>query len=78
MTKRGLCILVGAPVPGKIHHAAAMVTGATNSVGHHHGGRPGSSSCTLAQELRGHPARSRPDTDSWEAALRNTLRQAPT
>jgi twitching motility protein PilU len=43
---------------------------------HHHGRRPGGV-CPHAQKLRGDTARSGLDTDSWEAALKNTLRQAP-
>jgi twitching motility protein PilU len=78
MTKRGLCILVGATGSGKSTSLAAMVDHRNeNSFGHiitiedpvefvhpH-------KNCVVTQREVGL------DTDSWEAALKNTLRQAP-
>ena len=78
MTKRGLCILVGATGSGKSTTLAAMVDWRNdNSFGHiitvedpiefvhtH-------KNCVVTQREGGI------DTDSWEAALKNTLRQAP-
>jgi hypothetical protein len=77
MTKRGLCILVGATGSGKSTTLAAMVDWRNeNSFGHiitvedpvefvhpH-------KNCVTQREVG-------LDTDSWEAALKNTLRQAP-
>jgi twitching motility protein PilU len=78
MSKRGLCILVGATGSGKSTTLAAMVDWRNeNSFGHiitiedpvefvhpH-------KNCVITQREVGL------DTDSWEAALKNTLRQAP-
>ncbi|MEQ6437948.1 PilT/PilU family type 4a pilus ATPase [Comamonas sp. w2-DMI] len=78
MTKRGLCILVGATGSGKSTTLAAMVDWRNeNSFGHivtvedpiefvhpH-------KNCVVTQREVGL------DTDSWEAALKNSLRQAP-
>ena len=78
MSKRGLCILVGATGSGKSTTLAAMVDWRnSNSQGHiitiedpvefvhpH-------KNCVVTQREVGI------DTDSWEAALKNTLRQAP-
>ncbi len=78
MTKRGLCILVGATGSGKSTTLAAMVNWRNeNSYGHiitiedpvefvhpH-------KNCVVTQREVGL------DTESWEAALKNTLRQAP-
>ena len=78
MTKRGLCILVGATGSGKSTTLAAMVDWRNdNSYGHiitvedpiefihpH-------KNCVVTQREVGL------DTDSWENALKNTLRQAP-
>ena len=78
MTKRGLCILVGATGSGKSTTLAAMVDWRNeNSFGHiitiedpiefvhpH-------KNCVVTQREVGI------DTDSWGAALKNTLRQAP-
>ena len=78
MTKRGLCILVGATGSGKSTTLAAMVDWRNeNSYGHivtiedpiefvhpH-------KNCVVTQREVGL------DTDSWEAALKNSLRQAP-
>ena len=78
MAKRGLCILVGATGSGKSTTLAAMVDWRNeNSYGHiitiedpvefvhpH-------KNCVVTQREVGL------DTDSWEAALKNTLRQAP-
>ena len=78
MTKRGLVILVGATGSGKSTSLAAMVDWRNeNSYGHiitiedpvefvhpH-------KNCVVTQREVGL------DTDSWEAALKNTLRQAP-
>ncbi|MBP6297337.1 MAG: PilT/PilU family type 4a pilus ATPase [Acidovorax sp.] len=78
MTKRGLCIIVGATGSGKSTTLAAMVDWRNeNSFGHiitvedpvefvhpH-------KNCVVTQREVGL------DTDSWEAALKNTLRQAP-
>ncbi len=78
MSKRGLCILVGATGSGKSTSLAAMVDWRNeNSYGHiitiedpvefvhpH-------KNCVVTQREVGL------DTDSWEAALKNTLRQAP-
>ena len=78
MTKRGLCILVGATGSGKSTTLAAMVDWRNeNSFGHIitvedpiefvHSHK----NCVITQREVGI------DTDSWEAALKNTLRQAP-
>ena len=78
MAKRGLCILVGSTGSGKSTTLAAMVDWRNeNSYGHiitiedpiefvhpH-------KNCVVTQREVGL------DTDSWEAALKNTLRQAP-
>jgi len=78
MAKRGLCILVGATGSGKSTTMAAMVDWRNdNSYGHiitvedpiefvhpH-------KNCVVTQREIGL------DTESWEAALKNTLRQAP-
>ncbi|WP_332813112.1 PilT/PilU family type 4a pilus ATPase, partial [Ramlibacter sp.] len=78
MAKRGMCILVGATGSGKSTTLAAMVDWRNeNSWGHiitiedpvefvhpH-------KNCVITQREVGL------DTDSWEAALKNTLRQAP-
>ena len=78
MTKRGLCIMVGATGSGKSTTLAAMVDWRNeNSYGHiitiedpvefvhpH-------KNCVITQREVGL------DTESWEAALKNTLRQAP-
>ena len=78
MSKRGLCILVGATGSGKSTTLAAMIDWRNeNSQGHiitiedpvefvhpH-------KNCVITQREVGL------DTDSWEAALKNTLRQAP-
>ena len=78
MAKRGLCILVGATGSGKSTTLAAMVDWRNeNSFGHiitvedpiefvhpH-------KNCVVTQREVGL------DTDTWEAALKNTLRQAP-
>ncbi len=78
MSKRGLCILVGATGSGKSTTLAAMVDWRNeNSFGHiitvedpiefvhtH-------KNCVITQREVGL------DTESWEAALKNTLRQAP-
>ncbi len=78
MSKRGLCILVGATGSGKSTTLAAMLDWRNeNSFGHiitvedpiefvhpH-------KNCVVTQREVGL------DTDSWEAALKNTLRQAP-
>ncbi|WBY00386.1 PilT/PilU family type 4a pilus ATPase [Ramlibacter tataouinensis] len=78
MAKRGLCILVGATGSGKSTTLAAMIDWRNeNSWGHiitiedpvefvhpH-------KNCVVTQREVGL------DTDSWEAALKNTLRQAP-
>ncbi|GAA6142889.1 PilT/PilU family type 4a pilus ATPase [Hydrogenophaga sp. 5NK40-0174] len=78
MSKRGLCILVGATGSGKSTTLAAMVDWRNqNTQGHiitiedpvefvhpH-------KNCVVTQREVGL------DTDSWEAALKNTLRQAP-
>ena len=78
MTKRGLCIFVGATGSGKSTSLAAIVDWRNeNSQGHiitiedpiefvhpH-------KNCIVTQREVGL------DTDSWEAALKNTLRQAP-
>jgi twitching motility protein PilU len=78
LTKRGLCILVGATGSGKSTSLAAMVDWRNeHSFGHiitvedpvefvhpH-------KNCVITQREMGL------DTDSWEVALKNTLRQAP-
>ncbi len=78
MTKRGLCIVVGATGSGKSTTLAAMVDWRNeNSYGHiitvedpiefvhtH-------KNCVVTQREVGL------DTDNWESALKNTLRQAP-
>ena len=78
LSKRGLCILVGATGSGKSTTLAAMVDWRNeNSWGHIitvedpvefvHAHK----NCVVTQREVGL------DTDSWEAALKNTLRQAP-
>jgi twitching motility protein PilU len=78
LVKRGLCILVGATGSGKSTTLAAMVDHRNeNSWGHIitvedpvefvHAHK----NCVITQREVGL------DTDSWEAALKNTLRQAP-
>ncbi len=78
MSKRGLCIVVGATGSGKSTSLAAMVDWRNeNSYGHIitvedpvefvHAHK----NCVVTQREIGL------DTDSWEAALKNTLRQAP-
>ncbi|KKW68016.1 twitching motility protein PilT [Lampropedia cohaerens] len=78
MAKRGLCILVGATSSGKSTSLAAMVDWRNeNSFGHIvtiedpvefvHAHK----NCVITQREVGL------DTESWEAALKNTLRQAP-
>ncbi|MBT0570582.1 PilT/PilU family type 4a pilus ATPase [Curvibacter sp. CHRR-16] len=78
MSKRGLCILVGATGSGKSTTLAAMVDWRNeNSQGHIitvedpiefvHAHK----NCVITQREVGL------DTDSWDAALKNTLRQAP-
>ncbi|MGQ0711540.1 MAG: PilT/PilU family type 4a pilus ATPase [Rhodoferax sp.] len=78
MAKRGLCIMVGATGSGKSTTLAAMVDWRNeNSFGHIitvedpvefvHAHK----NCVVTQREVGL------DTDSWEAALKNTLRQAP-
>ena len=78
MSKRGLCILVGATGSGKSTTLAAMIDWRNeNSYGHIitvedpvefvHAHK----NCVVTQREVGI------DTDSWEAALKNTLRQAP-
>ena len=78
MTKRGLCIMVGATGSGKSTTLAAMVDWRNeNSYGHIitvedpvefvHAHK----NCVVTQREVGL------DTESWEAALKNTLRQAP-
>src|SRR5207237_4216901 len=78
MAKRGLCILVGATGSGKSTSLAAMIDWRNeNSFGHiitiedpvefvhpH-------KNCVVTQREVGI------DTDNWESALKNTLRQAP-
>ena len=78
MSKRGLCILVGATGSGKSTTLAAMVDWRNeNSYGH---------IITVEDPIEFvHPHKNCVDTqrevgldtDSWEAALKNTLRQAP-
>ena len=78
MSKRGLCILVGAAGSGKSTTLAAMIDWRNeNSFGHiitvedpvefMHTHK----NCVVTQREIGI------DTESWEAALKNTLRQAP-
>jgi twitching motility protein PilU len=78
MTKRGLCIMVGATGSGKSTTLAAMVDWRNE---HSHGHiitiedpvefvHP-HKNCVVTQREVGI------DTDSWEAALKNSLRQAP-
>ncbi len=78
MSKRGLCVVVGATGSGKSTTLAAMVDWRNdNSYGHIitiedpvefvHAHK----NCVVTQREVGL------DTDSWEAALKNTLRQAP-
>jgi twitching motility protein PilU len=78
MTKRGLCIVVGATGSGKSTSLAAMVDWRNeNSYGHIitiedpvefvHAHK----NCVVTQREVGL------DTDNWESALKNTLRQAP-
>jgi len=77
-SKRGLCILVGATGSGKSTSLAAMVDWRNESTYGHiitiedpvefvHAHK----NCVVTQREVGI------DTDSWEAALKNTLRQAP-
>ena len=78
MAKRGLCIMVGATGSGKSTTQAAMIDWRNeNSYGHIvtvedpvefvHAHK----NCVITQREVGL------DTDSWDAALKNTLRQAP-
>ncbi|MCU0764178.1 MAG: PilT/PilU family type 4a pilus ATPase [Hydrogenophaga sp.] len=78
LTKRGLCILVGATGSGKSTSLAAMVDWRNEHTYGHiitiedpvefvHPHK----NCVITQREVGL------DTDSWEAALKNTLRQAP-
>jgi twitching motility protein PilU len=78
MSKRGLCIMVGATGSGKSTTQAAMIDWRNeNSYGHIvtvedpvefvHAHK----NCVITQREVGL------DTDSWDAALKNTLRQAP-
>jgi len=78
MTKRGLCILVGATGSGKSTTLAAMIDWRNESSQGHivtvedpiefvHPHK----NCVVTQREVGI------DTESWEAALKNTLRQAP-
>ncbi len=78
MSKRGLCILVGATGSGKSTTLAAMVDWRNQNTHGHiitiedpvefvHPHK----NCVITQREVGI------DTDSWEAALKNTLRQAP-
>ena len=78
LTKRGLCILVGATGSGKSTSLAAMVDWRNEHTFGHiitiedpvefvHPHK----NCVITQREVGL------DTDSWEAALKNTLRQAP-
>src|SRR6185503_18809094 len=64
MTKRGLVIMVGGTGSGKSTSLAAML-GYRNENTHEH------KNCVITQREVG------VDTDSWHAALKNTLRQAP-
>jgi len=77
-TKRGLCIMVGATGSGKSTTLAAMIDWRNESTYGHiitiedpiefvHAHK----NCVVTQREVGI------DTDSWEAALKNTLRQAP-
>ncbi len=78
MSKRGLCILVGATGSGKSTSLAAMVDW-RNEKSHGHIVTVEDpiefvhphKNCVVTQREVGL------DTDSWEAALKNTLRQAP-
>src|ERR1700704_759168 len=78
MTKRGLVIFVGGTGSGKSTSLAAMI-GYRNENSHGHiitiedpvEYGPEHKNCVITQREVG------VDTDSWEAALRNTLRQAP-
>jgi len=76
MSKRGLCILVGATGSGKSTTLAAISLRNQNSYGphHHHQTRGIRAS---SQELRGDAARGGAGHRQLEAALKNTLRQAP-
>ncbi|MGE5639267.1 MAG: PilT/PilU family type 4a pilus ATPase [Clostridia bacterium] len=78
MTKRGLCLVVGGTGSGKSTTLAAMI-GYRNENSHGH-------IITIEDPVEYvHPHRNclitqrevGVDTDSWEAALKNTLRQAP-
>ena len=78
LTKRGLVILVGSTGSGKSTTMAAMLDWRNEqSFGHHHSGRHpvefvhAHKNCVVTQREVGL------DTDSWEAALKNSLRQAP-
>ncbi len=65
MTKRGIILFVGATGTGKSTSLASMIGYRNqNSTGHIEG-------CIITQRELGI------DTDSWDAALKNTLRQAP-
>src|ERR1700704_784205 len=78
MTKRGLVIFVGGTGSGKSTSLAAMI-GYRNENSHGHiitiedpvEYGPEHKNCVITQREVG------VDTDSWEAALKNTLRQAP-
>ena len=78
MTKRGLVIVVGGTGSGKSTSLAAMVGLPQRELArpHHHDRGPGRvraphKGCVVTQREVG------VDTESWHAALKNTLRQAP-
>ena len=78
MSKRGLCILVGATGSGKSTTLAAMVDWRNeNSYGHIITIEDPVESVHPHKNCVGTQREVGLDTDSWEAALKNTLRQAP-
>jgi twitching motility protein PilU len=64
MTKRGLAIMVGATGSGKSTTLAALI-------GYRNANSYGHNNCIITQREVG------VDTDDWQSALKNTLRQAP-
>ena len=78
MTKRGLVMVVGGTGSGKstVARGDDRLPQREQLRPHHHHRGPGGVRAR-AQELHRHPARGRRDTEAWEAALKNTLRQAP-
>jgi twitching motility protein PilU len=79
MTKRGLIIFVGATGTGKSTSLAAMIgyRNRNSFRSHHHDRGPDRVRAPARQVASSRSARSGIDTESFEIALKNTLRQAP-